>query len=738
MNRNKNRRKHKPKANNNIKKQKLKPKSKSQPQSKPKSRSKSDKWWDWYQEQKAEESRQKAIAEVNRKSGIVGQLTVTPALRIKKGRYQVIGQIATVSSVYNMISGINLKCPNCNTEDKIDYSKKPKYNTFDDKSSRCISCGEKGLRITPEWTSVVDVELQDSEKFNDIERLTVKLFEDNTKDVGAGETVSIVGDLDVEKKNDNRSSKFVTMLYAQHIDYTRREKIELTQSDIKDIETWKREMQTQNKDIIKALVEKFEPTVVGNEYVKQSLLLAGVNAGIPNDEQRDPKRLRINVLLVGDPSQAKSTMLRKIVAIINNARYESAQGSTGLSLTFMISKENDSHVLRLGPIPLASGSLCAINEMNQMPIEQQKHFLDFMEEGWSTNNKYGINAHITGNTSLVGTANPRSGRWRHPDTIELDEIPVLTQIIDRFDVICILRETEPDEHIDREYVNKINEIRRNNKAGLYSTYEENMKKYLMYARTFNPNADISEEASNMIDEFWIKMGQRGIKGRPRKLEGLKRIAIAISKLKLKNQVDEEDAKDAMEFYNFILFHFNQIVPVSQTPKEVAYDTFINILRESEHYPIAVKELARTACQRNEQIKDYIGEDLRIEANWKLRAIYDELLNNQHIILTSQKPAVLKWISNSESQTESMVKASKQASDVYDVSEAPGDGAAKKHEKHENMQNFAAPPYPPSYTSDTSDSEERAAKLREYDRLSALARKKSKAAAHIGVGKNDSS
>jgi hypothetical protein len=184
----------------------------------------------------------------------------------------------------------------------------------------------------------------------------------------------------------------------------------------------------------------------------------------------------------------------------------------------------------------------------------------------------------------------------------------------------------------------------------------------------------------MIDEFWIKMGQRGIKGRPRKLEGLKRIAIAISKLKLKNEVDEEDAKDAMEFYNFILFHFNQIVPVSQTPKEVAYDTFINILRESEHYPIAVKELARTACQRNEQIKDYIGEDLRIEANWKLRAIYDDLLNNQHIILTSQKPAVLKWVSNSQSQSQSqaepMVKASRQASDVSDVYEAIGEGAAK--------------------------------------------------------------
>lgn len=422
------------------------------------------------------------------------------------------------------------------------------------------------------------------------------------------------------------------MLYAEHIEYTKREKIELTQKDIQEIEPWKNEMQKQNKDIIGELVQRFEPTVIGNEYVKQSLLLAGVNAGIANDDNRHPKRLRINVLLVGDPSLAKSTMLRKIVAIINNARYEAAQGSTGLSLTFMITKENDAHILRLGPIPLASGSLCAINELNQMPLEQQKHFLDFMEEGWSTNNKYGINAHITGNTSLVGSANPRSGRWRHPDMIELDEIPILTQIIDRFDVICILRESEADEQKDREFVKKIDEINRNIKAGKYSDYEQKMKKYLMHARTFNINGEISKDASNMINEYWIKMGQKGIKGRPRKLEGLKRIAIAISKLKLKNQVDIEDATDAMEYYNVILMHFNQIIPISQSPKEVAYDTLINILRESETFPISFKELAKIACERSEQIRDYIGEDLDIENNWKLRAIRDDLLNNQHVLI----------------------------------------------------------------------------------------------------------
>ena len=340
-----------------------------------------------------------------------------------------------------------------------------------------------------------------------------------------------------------------------------------------------------------------------------------------------------------------------------------------------------------------------------MPLEQQKHFLDFMEEGWSTNNKYGINAHITGNTSLVGSANPRNGRWKHPDEIELDEIPVLTQIIDRLDIICILRETEPDEQKDREYVSGINEIRRNSKARLYFGYDEFMKKYLMYARTFNPDAEISEDGLNMINEYWIKMGQRGITGRPRKLETLKRISVAISKLKLKNEADIDDVTDAMGFYNVILMHFNQIIPISQRPKEVTYQELITILRETPAYPISFRELAKTAGERNEQVKSYIGGDFNIETNWKLRAIYDELLNNGRIILIQQKPAVFKWKSERDNE-QTIVKADSRASEVSDVSEVMGVEDHEKKYKHNveslNENELGSDPTP-SDTSVTSDS-----------------------------------
>ena len=81
------------------------------------------------------------------------------------------------------------------------------------------------------------------------------------------------GNLDVAKKNESHGGKYFTILYSESIEYTRREKIELTQQDIEDIEAWKNQEQ-ENQNLINALVEKFEPTVIGNEYVKKSLLLA--------------------------------------------------------------------------------------------------------------------------------------------------------------------------------------------------------------------------------------------------------------------------------------------------------------------------------------------------------------------------------------------------------------------------------------------------------------------------------
>ena len=75
-----------------------------------------------------------------------------------------------------------------------------------------------------------------------------------------------------------------------------------------------------------------------------------------------------------------------------------------------------------------------------MHISEHKHFLIACKKGRFTLNKYGFNAPIIANTSIVASANPINNTWKDPENIEQSEFPTLTQIIHRFDFIFIFIE----------------------------------------------------------------------------------------------------------------------------------------------------------------------------------------------------------------------------------------------------------------------------------------------------------
>ena len=490
-----------------------------------------------------------------------------------------------------MISAVDIDCDNCGYHNRIDFSEKPIFQSPIRNLHKCPSCDaiDFALKLAYEYVSTVDIELQDPDKFNEIERLSVRLFEKNTENIIVGEIVTITGNLHVVRKNDNPNSKAVTVLYAQCIEYVnRKEKSRLTEQDIEEIKAWRTSIEREGgKSVISELVRMFAPTVIGNNHVKEGLLMVGANTGLPNIEMRTPKRMRLNALLIGDPSLAKSTILRETVKVIPGARYESAQSSTGLSLTAQVSKEDGgTYTLRLGPIPLAKGSLCAINEIGQMPLSDHKHFLDFMEEGWTTINKFAFNATIAGNTSIVASANPINNTWKDKGKIDNSEFPTLTQIIHRFDLIFVFREaTEPATL--RAYAIEREEVAKNCELRAYDGYEDFVKKYLMYARYLNPS--LSEDAKAMLREYWVRMGEAGVTGLPRKLDTLERIALARAKLKLKDVAGEEEAIETMQYYNVILHHYQQTVTISKKPSDTAYLEVVEVVKEQNGNPISYAE-----------------------------------------------------------------------------------------------------------------------------------------------------
>jgi hypothetical protein len=77
----------------------------------------------------------------------------------------------------------------------------------------------------------------------------------------------------------------------------------------------------------------------------------------------------------------------------------------------------------------------------------------------------------------------------------------------------------------------------------------------------------------------------------------------------------------------MLQQYEQIVTLPTSPREVAYNECINILKESKSTAISFEELVKSACERNEHIKSYLGSKFKLQDNIKLRPLLDMVVNH---------------------------------------------------------------------------------------------------------------
>ncbi len=126
------------------------------------------------------------------------------------------------------------------------------------------------LTTWPEYRNASIIELQDQEKFDDLERLQVILFDDDTRDVRAGEQVLVTGQIYFERFS-KTDSKINSRLYSHSIVYEARREISLSSMDVDAI---KRFVARHGNNTVDKLVELFAPKVVGFWNIKKGLLLS--------------------------------------------------------------------------------------------------------------------------------------------------------------------------------------------------------------------------------------------------------------------------------------------------------------------------------------------------------------------------------------------------------------------------------------------------------------------------------
>jgi replicative DNA helicase Mcm len=344
-----------------------------------------------------------------------------------------------------------------------------------------------------------------------------------------------------------RSRSFRSKIDANYIEVVGKEpsQVQISKEDellIKSI--------ASSPDAYQKLIRSMAPGILGNEAVKEAMLLllvGGTQTFLP-----DGTKLRgdINVFLVGDPGVAKSEMLKFAAQVAPRGLFASGRGSTAAGLSAAVIREKNTLMLEAGVVVLADQGIACIDEFDKMKPEDRSALHEQMEQQTVTIAKGGIYATLNARTAILAASNPILGKY-NPYQNLIDNITLPIPLLTRFDLIFVLRDT-PIPGQDEKLATHILDVHRKRAYVEAPPIQfELLKKYIAYAKNVSPV--LSMEAENRIKEYYLQLRRNAAEGQigatPRTLESLIRLSSAKARLMLRDLVTEDDALTAVALMN---------------------------------------------------------------------------------------------------------------------------------------------------------------------------------------------
>lgn len=316
-------------------------------------------------------------------------------------------------------------------------------------------------------------------------------------------------------------------------------------------------------DAYQALCALIAPSIFGHEDVKKSiacLLFGGSRKKLP-----DGVRLRgdINILLIGDPSTAKSQFLKFVEKTAPIAVYTSGKGSSAAGLTASVIRDASTREFYLegGAMVLADGGVVCIDEFDKMRPEDRVAIHEAMEQQTISIAKAGITTVLNSRTSVLAAANPPSGRYDDLKTAQ-ENIDLQTTILSRFDLIFIVkdaRDRQRDMQIARHIVSVHTSAGAVSKDGDTKEKDNWLKRYIEYSR-HHCTARLSDSAAAMLQNNYVRIRQqmreqshesgeaKAIPITVRQLEAIVRISESLARMQLSHVATEEHVTEALRLF----------------------------------------------------------------------------------------------------------------------------------------------------------------------------------------------
>ena len=374
---------------------------------------------------------------------------------------------------------------------------------------------------------------------------------------------------------------------------------EFTGEDLRKI----REL-SRKKDVFEILSNSIAPGIYGHQDIKKALVLQLLGGNETNLEDGTHLRGDINILMIGDPSTAKSQFLRYMLNVAPNAINTTGKGSSGVGLTAAVVVDRDSgeRHLEAGAMVLGDRGVVCIDEFDKMNELDRVAIHEVMEQQTVTIAKAGIHVSLNARCSVLAAANPIYGQYM-TDISASRNIGFPDSLLSRFD-LCFVVLDEHSAELDRKISEKVIDnhmytidaskfgdesedkviepeinLNENKKTVMYEKNNPNsrlskekqdiltrefLRKYIHYAKNkFNPS--LTKEANEFISKSWVKLREKSVsdecKGKvipitARTLESLIRIATAFAKARLSNVVERIDCENALELVADSIFHEN--------------------------------------------------------------------------------------------------------------------------------------------------------------------------------------
>ncbi|KAB8261920.1 MCM-domain-containing protein [Aspergillus pseudonomiae] len=382
----------------------------------------------------------------------------------------------------------------------------------------------------------------------------------------------------------------------------------ITDTDIRNINKV-----SKKKNVFELMSHSLAPSIYGHDYIKKAILLMLLGGMEKNLDNGTHLRGDINIMMVGDPSTAKSQLLRFVLNTAPLAIATTGRGSSGVGLTAAVTsdKETGERRLEAGAMVLGDRGVVCIDEFDKMSDVDRVAIHEVMEQQTVTIAKAGIHTSLNARCSVLAAANPIYGQYDpHKDPHKNIALP--DSLLSRFDLLFVVTDDIEDskdrmvsEHVlrmhryrqpgleegapvreqlnqtlgvgleDNQDSNQPTEVYEKFNAMLHAGMANTgrgkkkdveilsipfIKKYVQYAKS-RVKPVLTKGAADHIVTTYSALRNDELSGNQRRtspitartLETLIRLATAHAKSRLSNRVEERDAKVAESLLRFAMF-----------------------------------------------------------------------------------------------------------------------------------------------------------------------------------------